>query len=72
MHNWPAKHMVKCDVMPERQLGKTDHYPVVTILELMQERTSMQPLQNFRKTDWDTFNDFLEKELAVIPIPNEI
>ena len=64
--------MVKCDVMPERQLGKTDHYPVVTILELTQERMTMQPSQNFRETDWDSFNSFLGKELVVIPIPSKI
>ena len=60
-------HVVKCDVMPERQPGKTDHYPVVTILEITQERMTMQPSQNFRKTDWNSFNNFLGKELAVIP-----
>lgn len=38
-----VNHVVKCDVMPERQLGKTNHYPVVTILELTQERMTMQP-----------------------------
>ena len=57
--------------MPERQPGKTNHYPVATILELMQERMSMQPSQNF-SVDWDAFNDFLGKELAIIPIPNKI
>jgi Endonuclease-reverse transcriptase len=66
-----ANHVVKCDTMLERQLGKTDHYPVVTILELMQERSSKQISRNFRETDWDSFNGFLGKEVAVIPISSE-
>jgi hypothetical protein len=67
-----ANHVVKCDIMPERQPGKMDHYPIVTILELTQERMTTKPLQNFRETDWDEFNTFLGKELTVIPTPSEI
>jgi Endonuclease-reverse transcriptase len=26
-----TNHMVKCNIMPERQPGKTDHYPIATI-----------------------------------------
>lgn len=58
--------------MPERQPGKTDHYPIATILELEQERTAAKPSRNFRETDWEDFNTFCGGELAAKPTPVEI
>ena len=67
-----ADCVLRCDTMPERQPGKTDHYPIVTILELEQRRTAMNPSRNFRETDWEEFNAYLGEEIATIPIPDEI
>ena len=42
-----VNHILKCDTMLERQPGKTDHYPIVTILELAQERMMTNTSHNF-------------------------
>ena len=42
-----VNHILKCDTMPERQPGKTDHHPIATILELVQERTMTNTSYNF-------------------------
>ena len=58
--------------MPERQPVKMDHYPVVTILELAQERMLPKTSQNYSETDWAELNIFLERELTKLLIPAEI
>jgi hypothetical protein len=67
-----TNHVTKCNTMPERQLGKTDHYLIATILELVQERMLPKTSQNIRETDWEEFNVFLGKELTEIPVPDEM
>ena len=42
-----VNYVLKCDTMPERQPGKTDHYPIATTLELAQERTTTNTSHNF-------------------------
>jgi Endonuclease-reverse transcriptase len=37
-----VQYVAKCDIMLERQLGRTDHYLIVTMIEPVQERTSEQ------------------------------
>ncbi|KAF8233960.1 hypothetical protein L208DRAFT_1552942 [Tricholoma matsutake] len=67
-----VNHVVKCNTIPARQPGKTDHYPIAIILELTQEKAQAKLSLNFRETEWGEFNTHLENKLAVIPIPSEI
>jgi len=64
-------YVTKCDTMLERQPGKTDHFPIVMILDITQERTLPKPSQNYREMDWKEFTSTLGKELEAIPIPTE-
>ena len=64
-------YMTKCDTMLERQPGKTDHFPIVTILDITQERTLPKPSQNYREMNWKEFTSTVGKELETIPILTE-
>ena len=67
-----SNYVVRCDAMPEKQPGKTNHYPIATILELTQERVQPKSSRNFRETDWEEFNKTLENELANVMAPPKI
>ena len=52
-------YVTKCDTMLERQPGKTNNFPIVTILDITQERTTPKPSRNYRETDWKAFTSTL-------------
>jgi hypothetical protein len=36
-------HIVRCDTIPERQPGKTDHYLIMMLIELPQAQVTPKP-----------------------------
>jgi hypothetical protein len=64
--------VVRCDVDASLQPPKTDHFPIVTSIEIPQERISVQPSCNFRDVDWEEFNKDLSHHLAILPPPHII
>jgi hypothetical protein len=59
--------IVKCAVDPALKPTSTDHFPVITHIQLPQERVSDTPSFNFRETDWDKFRKKLEPRLRRSP-----
>jgi ribonuclease HI len=54
-------------VIPDLKPASTDHFPILTHIQLPQERTSSSPSFNFRETDWDAFRKKLEPRLLLSP-----
>ena len=61
--------ITKCEVIPSIRPTSTDHFPIVTNLQLPQ-RSSASPLSfNFREADWDIFSRELKIKLDGVPNP---
>jgi hypothetical protein len=54
------------------QPPSTDHFPIVTILELLQDRVKPSPSWNFRMVDWESFTEGLAHKLEAIPPPTDL
>jgi endonuclease/exonuclease/phosphatase family metal-dependent hydrolase len=50
----------------------TDHFPIISSLELQPERINCIPRHNYREADWDEINEALAADLSTIPPPTEI
>ena len=53
-------------------LVKTDHYPIITQLDICVTRAAWEPRRNFRLMDWTELVKSLKENLANIPAPTEI
>jgi ribonuclease HI len=62
--------VTRCEVDASLQPPCTDHFPVVTILDLSQDRVTPTLNRNFRMVDWDAFNQRLKANLKTIPPPS--
>jgi ribonuclease HI/exonuclease III len=65
-------HITKCTVDARVRPTSTDHFPIVTNLDLPQTRILPDPSYNFRTADWDDFNKTLANKLNLIPRPERI
>ena len=61
--------IVRCEVDAYLQPPCTDHFPIVTILELPQNRVEPSLTRNFRTADWESFDEGLQENLVTIPLP---
>ena len=55
--------ITKCEVDSALKPTSTDHFPVLTYIQLPQERVNTPPSFNFRETDWEEFRQKLEPRL---------
>jgi len=63
---------VRCDVDLTSQPTGTDHYPIVTIIEMPQQRSTPKQSHNFRMADWNKFREELTTKITGIPEPHPI
>jgi len=61
--------IIKCNTVLESQPVKSDHLPIVTILDTDRYETDTAPRLDFRAMDWNNFNTQLSKHLRNIPEP---
>jgi len=59
--------VVKCNTIPERQSVKTDHIPIVLILDISKSLAPITSTRNYRMTDWSLFREDLDKRLKEAP-----
>ena len=59
--------IVKCEVDPVSKPPSTDHFPVLTHIQLPQERVNTPTSFNFRETDWEEFREKLKPRLRHSP-----
>jgi ribonuclease HI len=58
-----------CDTDPGQWPVKTDHYPIISILDITPAMGEDGLRRNFRGTDWEEFRKCLEGELDGVPAP---
>ena len=59
--------ITRCEVVPSLYPTSTDHFPIVTNIQLPQERVDHPPSFNFREVDWDGFRKKLDDRLNRAP-----
>jgi hypothetical protein len=64
--------IIKCNTEDSTRPIKTDHYPIVTQIDIHAPRTVWKPRRNFRLTDWAELVKTLKDDLANVPPPTEI
>ncbi|PPR07816.1 hypothetical protein CVT24_002896 [Panaeolus cyanescens] len=65
------QRVIKCRVREADRVGKSDHFPIVTELDMTTDKVQEQPTHNFRLTDWDAFRTKLQEKLENLPRPRE-
>ena len=64
--------IIKCDMDDANHPVKTDHYLIITQLNIFAPKQAWKPRCNFRMTDWTEFVETLKENLTNIPPPVEI
>ena len=62
-------NFISCDTDPAKQPTKTDHYPIISTIDIEPGSEEMTPRRNFRDTDWEDFGKTLGDELEDVPEP---
>ncbi|KAJ7342649.1 hypothetical protein DFH08DRAFT_641753, partial [Mycena albidolilacea] len=60
---------IRCDTEPSLRPPRTDHFPVIQILDLTVPKHSPPPTCAYRKTDWDDYRERLQACLMLLPCP---
>ena len=63
---------IVCDTAPRLRAPKTDHVPILSILDLEIPRATTTTAYNYREVDWDKLNDSLQSHLHKVPPPAEL
>jgi ribonuclease HI/exonuclease III len=63
---------VSCDTFPQWRPQKTDHMPIISVLEIEPERIAHVGKHNFKLTDWEEFRKSLGDELEAVEDTDEI
>jgi Endonuclease-reverse transcriptase len=66
------KAFVMCDTMPEKRPNKTDHMPVIIVIDIRPPQAGNKPQMNFRMTDWAKFARTLAEKLEVLLAPHKL
>ena len=57
-------HFDSCNMFPQWRPQKTDHMPIISVLEIEPERIVQVKKHNYKLTDWEEFRKTLANELA--------
>ena len=64
--------ITRCEVLSDEQGVNTDHFPIVTELDLEMAITKVAETRNFRDVDWKEFRKKLEGKATKRGVPNFI
>jgi hypothetical protein len=64
--------IIKCDTDEATRPVKTDHFPIITQIDIHAPKATWTPRRNFRLADWPELIKTLNENLANIPVPTEI
>ncbi|KIJ06408.1 hypothetical protein PAXINDRAFT_24238, partial [Paxillus involutus ATCC 200175] len=62
-----TESIVSCHTEPALRGPLTDHVPILTVLDLEIQRTSIKRMRNFKDVDWKEFQKTLKNKLAKYP-----
>jgi len=60
-----------CDVDPIQRPANTDHFPVLSIIDIVPSVAKERQRRNYRETDWETFRKVLKEKLEGLEEPRE-
>lgn len=63
-----AEHVIRCEVMRSDTPPGTDHFPVLTVLDLTPEVSTEGRGRNFRRVNWEEFEEELGKQLEGVAV----
>ena len=63
--------VTSCEVKPQERPTSTDHFPIVTHIDLPQTRILPDPSYNFRTADWEEFRKSLKTKIDQLPPPQQ-
>ena len=66
------ERLIKCKTIPGLRPVCTDHVPIITAIDTEARKTKPPIRRNYRKVDWEEFENTLETKLSTIPIPKKI
>ena len=64
--------ITQCEALPAEQGLNTDHFPIITNIDLDVELTPKKEISNFRDVDWDKFREKLGERINTWGVPNFI
>lgn len=64
--------LVSCNMAPEKQGPKTDHLPILMVLNMSTPASDESPSWNYHSIDWDKFCPALETSLTNLSGPPRI
>ena len=64
--------MLQCEALPTEQGLNTDHFPIISTLDINVEITPKKEISNFRDVDWKEFREALERRISTWGVPNFI
>ena len=64
--------IITCDTRPGLRPIKTDHFPIVTEIDMTMGVTDVRERRNWKTVDWEEFNKRLEEKMAKLAAPKEI
>ncbi|KAF4618845.1 hypothetical protein D9613_009693 [Agrocybe pediades] len=67
-----SEYITRCDVDSGLQPPGTDHYPIVTVINMPQTRIEAPPSHNFRTADWEKYREDLQARLANMQEPRPL
>jgi len=60
-----------CDVDPTQHPPNTDHFPILSTIDIVPMVAKERKRRNFRQTDWDAFGKMLKEKLDGLDKPRE-
>ena len=64
--------VVKCEVQAQSRPTSTDHFPIVTHIDLPQTQIPLDPSFNFRAANWHSFKWALTVKVDLLPKPGPL
>jgi hypothetical protein len=64
--------IIKCNTDDTARPIKTDHYPIITLIDIHAPKTTWEARQNFCRANWTELGKTLKANLANLPTPTEI
>jgi len=67
-----CEHVLECKTAPEEWPARTDHMPVITMLDMGPGRHEESPKPNFKAADWDKVQKEMSKKLKSLSSADNI
>jgi hypothetical protein len=58
----------RCEVLPHEHPPKTDHFPIVSVIDLTVSHTQHEPKHDFRDMNWEKFAEELKARLECLTL----